>query len=159
MPGRKPKITTDPADRADQRERTAQMMAASADMQPLQQTPPRYLKGVALASWRELWPVLTAAGLVKQADKTIIASLCEQLAVKRAAYDNIAERGVIVGGKKNPACQVLNDATAKVKTLSDALGLSPQARATIMGGAPPEGDDDPEAIIAAMKHKEGDDEW
>ena len=37
-----------------------------------------------------------------------------------------------MGSRKNPAAAILNDATTKIKSLSDALGLSPQARASIV---------------------------
>lgn len=160
MAGRKPKITLDMNDRADQRRRTEKMIAETSELEPLQKTPPRHLKGIAFSSWNELWPILTATGWVNQADKNIVASLCEQLAVKYAAYASIEKLGIVMrDGKKNPACQVLNDSTAKVKTLSDALGLNPHARTSIIGDATPEDDMDPEDIIAAMKDKKSGEDW
>lgn len=150
--GRKMKITNDEADRADQRARTEKMMTETQDWQTLQQTPPRYLKGVAYAAWSELTPILNKSGLVKQSDKQIVSSLCEQIAVRRLAYEQVIENGIVLSnGRKNPACGVLNDSTAKVKSLAESLGLSPQARASLMNIQADNADDDTQNIIEKLK--------
>lgn len=131
--GRKPKLTTDPAARADQRERTAALMAEQKDYDKLQERAPKHLSGVARSTWSTLVPLLNKAGLVKQIDKQIVTALCEQIQIERDAYETVQKLGIVMeDGKKNPACQVLDSATAKVKSLSDTLGLSPQARVSLL---------------------------
>ena len=151
--GRKMKITNDEADRADQRARTEKLMTETQDWQTLQPTPPRYLKGVAYAAWSELTPILNKSGLVKQSDKQIVSSLCEQIAVRRLAYEQVIENGIVLdNGRKNPACGVLNDSTAKVKSLAESLGLSPQARASLMNVQTDNTDDDTQNIVEKLKN-------
>ncbi len=159
MAGRKMKVTTNQSDRADQRNRTENVLAASAEIGQLQKTPPRYLTGIAFRAWNELWPILTKGGLVNQADKAIVASLCEQLSVKRLAYENVIKNGIVLAnGRKNPACAVLNDSTTKVKSLTDSLGLNPQARISILSG---NDIDDSEVDVTSVieKMKKGDGSW
>lgn len=153
MAGRKIKITTNDKDRADQRRRTEELMTRTSDWQTLQPTPPRYLKGVAYQAWTELTPILNKSGLVKQSDKQIVSSLCEQIAVRRLAYQQVMENGIVLdNGRKNPACQVLNDSTAKVKSLAESLGLSPQARASLMNVQTDNTDDDAADIVEKLKN-------
>ncbi|WP_203624474.1 phage terminase small subunit P27 family [Lacticaseibacillus sp. 866-1] len=150
--GRKMKITQDPKDRADQRRRTEELMNQTKDWQALQATPPRYLSGVAYAAWHELVPILNQTGLVKQGDKQIVSSLCEQIAVRRQAYDEVMKSGIVLAnGRKNPACQVLDSATAKVKSLAESLGLSPQARASLMNVQADSQEDNTEDIVEKLR--------
>ncbi len=150
--GRKMKITNDEADRADQRARTEKLMNETQDWQTLQPTPPRYLKGIAYQAWTELTPILNHSGLVKQSDKQIVSSLCEQIAIRRLAYEQVMKSGIVLAnGRKNPACGVLNDSTAKVKSLAESLGLSPQARASLMNIQSDNADDDTQNIIEKLK--------
>lgn len=157
MAGRKIKITTDQHDRADQRRRTEELAQKTDGMEQLQITPPRYLTGYASASWRELVPLLNKAGLVKQVDKAVVISLCEQIQLARMAYEDVNENGLSSGSRKNPAASILDSATAKIKSLSDALGLSPQARASIVLDNDDEDNDGPtlkEALKANDKEGE-----
>lgn len=133
MVGRKPKITTDDSDRADQRRRTEQLIDKTKDLNMLQTRAPKHLSGVARSTWESLVPQLNAQHLVKAIDKNVMTALCEQVQVERWAYQAIEDNGVVLdSGRKNPACQVLDSATAKVKSLAESLGLSPQARASLM---------------------------
>lgn len=157
--GRKVKLTTDEGDRKDQRERTEALITSTKGMGELQSTPPRYLKGVAYAAWTELQPMLAASGLVKQADKSILVSLCEQLAVQRKAYESVMADGIVLNnGRKNPAAQVFDTSTAKVKTLCDALGLNPQSRASLMNVTPDDSAETRQSVSDALKDN-GDDKW
>ena len=116
--GRKMKITQDASDRADQRARTEELAKKTSGMEPLQVTPPRFLQGYAYTAWRELVPLLNAAGLCKQVDKPLVIA-------------------------------------TKIKSLSDALGLSPQARASIV--LDNQDDDDGPTLKQALKA--GDKSW
>ncbi|MFD1428682.1 phage terminase small subunit P27 family [Lacticaseibacillus mingshuiensis] len=152
--GRKMKITTDMGDRADQRRRTEELMNQTKDWQTLQPTPPRYMSGIAYAAWHELVPILNQTGLVKQGDKQIVSALCEQIAVRRQAYTEVMMNGIVLAnGRKNPACQVLDSATSKVKSLAESLGLSPQARASLMNVQSDNADEDTEDIVAKLRQE------
>jgi P27 family predicted phage terminase small subunit len=153
--GRKMKITQDQADRADQRRRTEELAKKTSGMKPLQVTPPRYLTGYAYSAWSELVPLLNAAGLAKQVDKPLVIALCEQIQLSRQAYEDINENGLSVGSRKNPAAAILDSATAKIKSLSDALGLSPQARASIVL----DNDDDDDRPTLKQALKGGGNDW
>lgn len=160
MVGRKPKLTTNPADRADQRARTAALMNATKDYDRLQERAPKHLSGVARSTWEQLVPQLNKQGLVKAVDKQIMTALCEQVSIERMAYTAIQEKGIVMeDGKKNPACQVLDSSTAKIKSLSDSLGLNPQARASLITVENNNHDDDEEDIVAKLKAKSGDNDW
>ncbi|WP_125702398.1 phage terminase small subunit P27 family [Lacticaseibacillus daqingensis] len=159
MVGRKPKLTTDPSDRADQRARTAALMNATKSYDCLQERAPKHLSGVARSTWESLVPQLNRQGLVKQIDKQIVTALCEQVQLERMAWIEIQENGVVIDGRKNPACQVLDSATAKVKSLSDSLGLNPQARASLITVENNNHDDEEVDIISKLKGKSGDNDW
>ncbi|MFT8861274.1 phage terminase small subunit P27 family [Schleiferilactobacillus harbinensis] len=157
MAGRKIKITTDEHDRADQRRRTEELGKKTASMQQLQVTPPRFLTGYASAAWREMVPLLNKSGLVKQVDKPIVIALCQQIQVSRMAYLDVNKNGLTSGSRKNPAAAILNDSTTKIKSLSDSLGLSPQARASIVLDNQDDDDDGP-TLKQALDGK-GDEKW
>lgn len=160
MAGRKIKITQNPHDRADQRRRTEELAQKTDGMERLQTTPPRYLTGYASAAWRELVPLLNKAGLVKEIDKPLVIALCQQIQLSRQAYEDISENGLSMGSRKNPAASILDSATAKIKSLSDALGLSPQARASIVLDNDDNDDDGPTLKQALHENdKEGDKDW
>lgn len=160
MVGRKPKLTTDPSDRADQRARTVALMNATKSYDKLQERAPKHLSGVARSTWESLVPQLNQQGLVKQIDKQIVTALCEQVSIERQAYLSIQDLGIVLeNGRKNPACQVLDSATAKIKSLSDSLGLNPQARASLITVENNNADDDEEDIVAKLKGKSGDNDW
>lgn len=159
MAGRKIKITQDPHDRADQRRRTEELAQKTNGIDQLQITPPRYLTGYASAYWRELVPLLNKAGLVKEIDKSLVVALCQQIQLSRQAYEDINENGLSVGSRKNPAASILDSATAKIKSLSDALGLSPQARASIVLDSDDEDNDGPTLKEALKANDKEGDEW
>ena len=155
MAGRKIKITQSASDRADQRARTEELAKKTNGMEPLQVTPPRFLQGYAYKAWRELVPLLNAAGLVKQVDKPLVIALCQQIQLSRQAYEDINQNGLSMGSRKNPAAAILNDSTTKIKSLSDALGLSPQARTSIVL----DNQDDDDGPTLKQAWKEGDKGW
>lgn len=163
MPGRKPKLTTNPSDRKEQRERTEQLITKTSGMKELQKTPPRHLKSYAHTLWINLFPILKETKYVKQADAKTVEMLCMNYQVMREAYDEIKENGIVkasyktvvspvtgeilahdfTGFKRNPATQILDTTTAKIKSLSEALGLTPASRAQIMNIVPDETGDEP----------------
>lgn len=157
MAGRKPKITTSDSDRADQRRRTETLLDKTKDLNRLQERAPKHLKGVARATWETLAPQLNSQHMVKEIDKNVMTALCEQVQVERWAYEAIEEQGVLLdSGRRNPACQVLDSATAKVKSLAESLGLSPQARASLINLTTEDDADDTQNIAQDLKQKGGD---
>jgi P27 family predicted phage terminase small subunit len=159
MAGRKIKITTNDSDRADQRRRTEQLIDKTKDLNTLQTRAPKHLSGVARSTWETLVPLLNQQHMLKQIDKNVMTALCEQVSVERMAYEAIEANGVVLdSGRKNPACQVLDSATAKVKSLAESLGLSPAARASIMN-IQSDDDDTSTNDIAAELVKKGDEQF
>ncbi|QFR64998.1 phage terminase small subunit P27 family [Schleiferilactobacillus harbinensis] len=159
MVGRKIKITTNDSDRADQRRRTEELIDKTKNLNKLQERAPKHLSGVARSTWETLVPQLNAQHLVKQIDKNIMTALCEQVSVERLAYEAIQDNGVVLeSGRKNPACQVLDSATAKVKSLAESLGLSPAARASLMNVETNDDDGNTDDIAAELV-KKGDDQF
>ena len=159
MVGRKPKITTNDSDRADQRRRTEELIDKTRDLNQLQERAPKHLSGVARSTWETLVPLLNQQHMLKQIDKNVMTALCEQVSVERMAYEAIEANGVVLdSGRKNPACQVLDSATAKVKSLAESLGLSPAARASIMN-IQSDDDDTSTNDIAAELVKKGDEQF
>jgi P27 family predicted phage terminase small subunit len=159
---RQVKLTTNPKDRKDQRERTENLITQTKDMSKLQESPPRHLKGVANYVWKRIVPELNRQGWLKQSDKLIVEQLCSQVAIYREAYQHIfvglpnkkgdcepegiqqaiwtavqSSSGEILehqfqGYKVNPAVKTMDSAAAKIKTLSEALGMTPSSRAQLL---------------------------
>lgn len=163
MAGRKPKLTNDPNDRADQRRRTEKLVEDTKDMTKLQSTPPRYLHGAARTAWTKVVPLLNSTEWVKQADKQTVELFCINYQLMLDAYKDILindqvskiYRTVVnpvtgdvvakdfMGIKRNPSTQILDSATSKVKTLAEALGLTPASRAQLLSITPPDNSDAP----------------
>ena len=159
MSGRKIKITTSDDDRADQRRRTEELIDKTKNLNQLQERAPKHLSGVARSTWENLVPQLNSQHMIKQIDKNIMTALCEQVSVERMAYEAIQDNGVVLdSGRKNPACQVLDSATAKVKSLAESLGLSPQARASLMN-VQSDGDDESNDDLVNDLKKKGDEQF
>ena len=159
MSGRKIKITTSGDDRADQRRRTEELIDKTKNLNQLQERAPKHLSGVARSTWETLVPLLNQQHMLKQIDKNIMTALCEQVSVERLAYQAIEDNGVVLdSGRKNPACQVLDSATAKVKSLAESLGLSPAARASLMNVETSDDDGNTDDIAAELV-KKGDEQF
>lgn len=130
------KMTTDKRDRKDMRVRTERVIESTKDMSELDIKHPGDLHGEALKVWKELVPVLNETGYVKQADYEVVRMLCIQVEISKKAYASVREHGtstVLKTGslKANPDVKALDSATAKIKTLSTELGLTPSSRASL----------------------------
>lgn len=139
------KLTTDETDRKDQRDRTEALMKANEGMEKLPERAPRYIEGQARYLWSALVPILNETGYVTIQDKSIVEALVMNYQVARESYELIKKHGSTyetmgtsgsVVLKKNPAVDNLNNATAKIKSLSADLGLSPASRAQLIALAP-----------------------
>lgn len=173
MSGRKMKLTTDESSRADQRKRTENLIHKTEALEVIQLTPPKILKGKARWAYIQLQPILADSGLVKQADLQSVISLCMNIELLNTSYEDIQEHGTVkpvyrtvvnpvtgeviatdfTGYKRNPSTQILDSATAKIKTLSEALGLTPQARASLLSLAK---DDEPQESLSEILSKGSD---
>lgn len=165
MAGRKMKLTTDKNDRADQRERTQNLIKHDQALEPLQPTPPRQLVGYARTAYKKIVNDLNNAGLIKNLDQNVVIELCKQIQVSRSAYNDIYGgdeplgtlipvvkllRGPdgktmgreVVGYKANDSVKTLNQATAKIKTLSETLGMTPASRASLLSMTQTDDDSD-----------------
>lgn len=168
MAGRKAKLTTDKNDRKYQRDRTKTLQKHDKSLQNLQSTPPSDLVGVARDAYEKIVQQLNSDGYIKQLDIQIVVNLCRQIQVAHQAYieifvgqDNKGPEGIqnaiykavqgpdgqvkehlFMGYKKNPAVTVLDSATAKIKSLSEALGMTPASRATLLDMTKGDADDD-----------------
>ncbi|WKF86016.1 phage terminase small subunit P27 family [Lacticaseibacillus pantheris] len=151
MAGRPRKLTTDEHDRADQRRRTQDLIDSQQGMQSLPVKPPTYLHGIARKAWNAIVPMLNKNEVITAADAYSVTILCEQIEMEQRAYKDIRENGIttkifktvvtplgevkgtdFVGYRRNPATQVLSDASAKIKTQCDALGMTPTSRAQLL---------------------------
>lgn len=167
------KLTTDESDRKDQRDRTQKLINKTEGLDTIQSTPPRILKGKARWSYIQLQPILAQTGFVKQADLQTVISLCMNIELLNTSYEDIQENGTVkpiyktvvspvngevlatdfTGYKRNPSTQILDSATAKIKSLSEELGLTPQARASLLSLAQ---DDKPQESLSEMLNKGSD---
>ncbi len=115
----------------------------------LAQNPPKYLKATGRSMWTKLMPLI--GDQLEESDRALVESYCFNYQLMREAYSNILENGIqyalfkivmtprgdiidehhFEGYKSNPACKTLSDATAKLNTLGQQLGLSPQSRAEL----------------------------
>lgn len=163
MPGRKPKLTNDKNDRADQRQKTEELIEKTSGLPRLQKTPPSHLKSYARALWVNIVPILNDMQYINQADVKTVELLCINYQIMRESYQDILEHGIVketfktvvspvtgevvahdsTGYKRNPATQILDSATAKIKSLSESLGLTPASRAQILSITPDENEDAP----------------
>lgn len=150
--GRTQKITTNPSDRKDQRDRTSALIEATQGMELLKTEPPENLAGIAKKAWETIVPILNSSGFVKSSDSSVVELLCINVELYRLAYESIKEDGIqspiyktslspltgeivardFTGFKRNPATQIIDSATAKINSLSGLLGLNPASRQTLL---------------------------
>lgn len=134
----------------------------------LPKRPPAYLKGTAAAMWRRLVPLIKDDPVVNDMDRTVVEAFCTNYQLMRQAYDDIQKNGItkpvykttispvtgeivakdFTGFKRNPSTQILDSATAKLKSLGNELGLTPQSRADLMNIR---SDDDNDGAIESLK--------
>lgn len=99
---------------------------------------PDYLEPAARQVWQELAPELERLGLLTVVDGAAFADYCTCLVRLRQCEKDIAERGVLVPGKrgrgqmvKNPSLQAAREYRAALQRWSDKFGLTPSARASL----------------------------
>jgi len=74
-------------------------------------------------------PVLAEMRVMTEADRTVLAGLCEGLVLANAARDEMKRDGVVMeSGKRHPAAFVWQQAWSVILRTCRELGLSPAAR-------------------------------
>ena len=148
---KRPELTLSKADDKYKRDRTKNLIEHQKDMDSLQTTPPKFLKGKARYAYSRVVEQLDKQGVVKQSDLDIVVSLAIQLEILQRAYDKLEQLdvqypiykavqdvdGAILehtyqGDKKNVAVGTISDATKNIKSLCNDLGLTPASRATLL---------------------------
>ncbi|HEV8340595.1 MAG TPA: phage terminase small subunit P27 family [bacterium] len=92
-----------------------------------------WLKGVALAKWRELEPKLRHHQMVTELDVDLLATACMYWGIYVEAYHAVTEAGVTAQNRqgrmvKHPALQVLRDHSAAFRECLARLGMTPVDR-------------------------------
>jgi P27 family predicted phage terminase small subunit len=99
--------------------------------------PPAELAGDLAASteWKRVAPLLRAAGLVSQSERSALTALCQQWSRYLAAHAQIIELGMVLTVSKrkipiqNPYLSVADRALSHCHRLWSELGLTPSGRA------------------------------
>lgn len=133
-------------------------MTIITKIKDLPDEPPSYLTGTARYMWRRLVPLIKSDPTVNEMDKTMVEAFCINYQMMREAYDHIHKNGALnpiiktvvnpvtgkiiahdsLGFKRNPATQILDASTVKLKALGSELGLTPKGRAELLGLKLPE---------------------
>ena len=149
---RKMKVTRSPDNKAYQNRRTEMVEKATEDLQPLQMSPPNYMKGtIAGRAWQRITPILRQSTIIKNADRSTVEALCSAIALYRIGFDDVQENGIqtpiyksvqnnrgeiidrdFIGFKKNPAVSTMDAAIRQIRSLSSELGLTPTSRAALL---------------------------
>ncbi len=91
---------------------------------------PPHLDGEALEAWRHVVGLLRDMGSLDRTDPSLVEAYAMTRAMLRQAHELVSAGGLVAinsrGGEVlNPACNVLNFATMRLKAIVNELGLSP----------------------------------
>lgn len=101
--------------------------------------PPEHLDGYAASEWRRLYPELTAKGVLKAADRMVLAGYCEAYSEYRKASAELAKCKRQICTTPNGAVQAVPFVSMKRNWLlvmlkySTELGITPSSRSKISG--------------------------
>lgn len=174
---RKMKVTKSDKNHTYQNRRTEMVEKATEDLQPLQTSPPKYMRGtIAGRAWQRITPILRQSTIIKNADRSTVEALCSAIALYRLGFDDVQENGIqtpiyksvqnnrgeiidqdFVGFKKNPAVSTMDAAIRQIRSLSAELGLTPTSRASLLSLTADDDDDDGPTLADVLSG--GDDEW
>jgi P27 family predicted phage terminase small subunit len=103
--------------------------------------PPSWLKGHALAKWRELVPLLTAVRLLTNVDVGPLARYCDTWSWWRQCREEIQRDGDVMTirdrhgnptyHQQHPRVSIANKLASNLTALEREFGLSPAARSTL----------------------------
>lgn len=108
----------------------------SASTDKLQSAPdaPANLSEVGKIEWARIAPLLVEAGTLTPRDLGTLEGYCMAYANVRLAQQEVDDWGVIIDGKKNPACAVVQEQMGRMLAFGNELGLSPVSRRRLAGG-------------------------
>ena len=116
------KLSTSKKDSAKIRKQTENLMNEQTELTELTKTPPKNIRGTKAGyAWAQIVPELLKMGYVKALDKDVIILLCINIQLYKEAFESIAKDGL--------QQKVFE---TKIESLSNKLGLSPTARASIL---------------------------
>lgn len=147
------KLSTSKKDSSKIRKQTENLINEQGELSELTKTPPKHIRGTKAGyAWAQIVPELLKMGYVKALDKDVIILLCINIQLYKEAFESLAKEGMqkkiyetkvnpltgdiiatdFKGWKKNPSVDIIQTATTKIESLSNKLGLSPTARASIL---------------------------
>lgn len=98
--------------------------------------PPKHLKGVARAEWIRVAQQLDDLGLLAGIDRANLEAYCGWYETWRQARADVARHGMTfkaVSGqrKKNPAAQIMSDASREMRKFAVEFGMTPSSRTRV----------------------------
>lgn len=125
--------------------RSKRPISEGPDYPSLDASPPDYLDDRATTEWERLYPILSANGVVTEADQWLLASYCQHYSDWIRLTLALRDDGDILdsrnGEKKNPLFAVRAQVHSALLAVAQQLGFSPQSRQRIATGRT-EGDPD-----------------
>lgn len=100
--------------------------------------PPEWLDDLATTMWRTVAPMLCRQGVLQLTDLHNLEVFCSAYSTFRESEQHVAQNGIVVVGAtggpvKNPALTAKNEAARQMASFGENLGLSPSARARLIG--------------------------
>ncbi len=88
---------------------------------------PEWLSDVAKAEYNRVAPQINLIDL----DVALLSNYCVLYENLRNIEQSLTETGTVIDGKPNPLIRSLNETSARLRSVANDLGLSPQARLKI----------------------------
>jgi len=109
--------------------------AATNKKNPMPEAP-AWLTDDARGKWDELSVLLHAEGLLTKIDCDLLAVYCQTWATWRRAVDSLANDGIAIGSRKNPAASVADSTAKLLLNMQREMGLTFSARSKLDLPAP-----------------------
>lgn len=90
---------------------------------------PDWLDGVGAAVWMRVAGELSALGLLKDADRDLMASYCQHVSNGMQYQRILNEEGLMKDGKAHPAASEMRQQFYQARLIASELGITPTARA------------------------------
>lgn len=138
--------------RSYQRERTKEVRNLNDNFDEINISPPEFLTN---EQSRELYKYLATqlnrTGYINNTDSSILLTLVINIQALKDAYKSLDEIGSTYESKgyikKNPAIDVISNASSKILSASNALGFSPSSRASLIQLAQVDSEDSASKIL------------
>lgn len=115
--------------------------------------PPADLKGEAFAEWCRITAYLSKVGRIEQVDYAALVVYCSAWSMFDDARRMLDNHGPVIPGRdgglvKNPAAQVMRDASDTMLKFGGRFGFTPKDRQNMGIAAPEKDEDDLEGVLA-----------